>query len=556
MGKRNSNDIGQSVLKGSIILVIANLLVKIIGALFKVPLTNLLGNEGMGYFSSAYQIYSGLFTVATAGLPVAIAKMVAETTASKNLKELKRIHYVSYAIFGVVGVVGTAVLYFGADHFIKEYGDNSLCIKLVAPAIFFVAIMSVYRGFFQGLSDMYPTAFSELIESGTKLVLGFSLAYILLKRGLVYGASGAISGVTLGSVFGCIFLIGTFLVKKNKIYSNFNSNLKPSSVKSIFCRLMGVALPVTVSASVFTITNLIDLFQIGKRLSRIAFQIPLSQLEKCMKITETTVLKAEEIANSLYGMYTAKVITMLNLIPALVVALCLPLVPAIARAFSGKKFGEVATTTKMSIKFTVIFSLPGAVGIGVLADPMLTMLFGSNDATVLLRLITPAIVFVSVVLVTNAILQATGNVLIPVINIAIAGITKVIINYFLLVIPSVNINGVSIGTSACYFVYMILNLYYVIRVTKPGMTIKDIILKPSFSAGVMGIIVWFANSGLAKVLGQSRNSSILITGASIAVGGIVYVICLFKTGSLSQDEISQLPKGDLIVGYLKKFRLI
>lgn len=591
--KNKSNEIGQSVLKGSLILVIANLLVKVIGALFKIPLTNLLGDEGMGYFGSAYTIYSGLFTVATAGLPVAIAKMVAESTSRNNLRELKRIHHVSYVMFAVVGVIGTAVLLFGAEALAGKYGEHAiLCVKIVSPAIFFVAIMSVYRGFFQGLSDMYPTAFSELIESSVKLVAGILLAYFLLKSGLQYGAAGAISGVTIGSILGAIFLIMCFFKKRNKIYGSMNGDLEAPSVGKVVGRLILVALPVTVSASVFTITNLIDVWQIGDRLLEIALKIPAQQIENVIKTVDvgnadglsticqigekisgvmTEVLpadilneafkgvalkKAEVITTSLYGMYTSKVITMLNLLPALVVAVCLPLVPAIARAFAGKDYKTVANTTHLSVKFTVIFALPGAIGIGVLANPILRTLFGTDNAAFLLRLITPAIVCVSLVLVTNSILQATGNVFVPVINIAIAGVTKVIINYFLLAIPEVNINGVAVGTSACYLIYMTLNLFYVSKVTKPGFNVKDFVVKPVISAALMGVAVWAVNTVAGVVLGSGRMASALCTVAGIGVGVVVYLIALLKTKTIRSEEIANLPKGEKVVSVLKKVKLL
>ena len=557
----NKKEIGQSVVKGSIILIIANLLVKIIGALFKIPLANLLGNEGMGYFSSAYAIYSGLFVVATAGLPVAIAKMVAESTAHNNLRELKRIHRVSYAIFALVGVIGTAVLYFGADKLLKGYGDNAICVQIVAPAIFFVSIMSVYRGFFQGLSDMYPTAFSELIESGAKLVFGMMLAYIFLKDGLIYGAAGAISGVTVGSILGAIFLISVYLFKRKNIYSRFDSTKKAPPVKEVVFKLLYVALPVTISASVFTITNLIDVAQIGSRLSLIADKIPKEQIEKCMEyasdaITGVADSATSAIVNSLYGMYQAKVVTMLNLIPAIVVAVCLPLVPAIARAYESKKMTSVSMATNRSVKFTIVFALPGAVGIGVLSDPILVTLFGSNDASFILKLITPAIVTVSLVLVTNAILQATGHVLVPVINIAVAGITKVIINYFLLVIPEINISGVAVGTSACYTVYMILNLIYVVKITKPNLKFLDCVIKPGIAALIMGVSVWAINRVLTGFMDYTRFESVVRTAVSVVVGVLVYVPVLFKLNMLSEDEISELPKGDKLILVLKKIKLL
>ncbi len=528
---------GQSLIKGSLILLLANLLVKIIGAAFKIPLANLLGNEGMGYFNAAYSIYSGLFVIATAGLPVAVSKMVSGASSLSNYKEVKRIFSIAYIIFLVIGLSGSCVLFFGADSLAAttKYLDSNIAIKAIAPAILFVSLMSVYRGFFQGMSDMLPTAVSEVVEAFAKLVIGFAAAYFLISKGLPVASAGAISGVTLGTLLSFIILMAIHFARKKHIYENIALSPQPRSYKSLIGELVKIAVPVTISASVFTLTNMIDYIMIGRNLTKIA-----------EFLHDTPV--------ALYGMYTGKAVVLYNFPPTLVMSLCMALVPAISRSFAAGDRDTVRITTTQSLRTTVLFSVPCCVGLGVLATPILNLLFGTNDAATLLTLISPAVLFVSLVLVSNAILQATGHVNIPVINIAFGGIAKVIVNNLLVSNPAININGAPIGTDLCYFIYMLLNLIYVCKITKAEINFA-FWAKPIISGIVMAAAAFFVY-GLVAPLAVSKIGIIIALAISGGISVICYLLTLLAIGGITRKDIKILPKGDLIAGILTKMKLM
>ena len=529
---------GQSLVKGSLILLIANFLVKIIGAAFKIPLTNLLGNEGMGYFNAAYNIYAGLFVIATAGLPVAVSKMVSAAGQSGSTKEMKRIFNIAYILFLIIGISGSCVLFFGADGLAAttKYENSNIAIKTIAPAILFVSLMSVYRGFFQGMSDMIPTAVSEVAEAAAKLVIGYIAAYLLFSYGLPVAASGAVFGVTMGTLLSFAVLMLIHLRKKKYIYSDIAHSKPARSYGKITWELVKIAVPVTISASVFTLTNMIDYVMIGRNLESVK-----------QYLSDTPV--------ALYGMYTSKAVVLYNMPPTLVMSLCLALVPAISRAYTAGDKRTVRATTTQSLKCTLIFAVPCCVGLAVLASPILNLLYGTNDAQTLLQLISPAVVFVSLVLVSNAILQATGHVTAPVINIAFGGIAKVIVNNILVSHPSININGAPVGTVLCYFIYMFLNLIQVYRITKAEMGIS-FWLKPILSGAVMAVVAFFVYAYAGPAFGGSKAEIILSLAVSGGISGIAYLLSLIGTGGISKEDILVLPKGDKIAALFVKIKLI
>lgn len=530
---------GQSVLKGSLILLIANFMVKVIGAAFKIPLTNLIGNEGMGYFNAAYQIYSGLFIIATAGLPVAVSKMVSESIAKNNLRETKRIFKSAYFIFLIIGIAGSCALFFGAETFsaTTKFKHTEIVVRTIAPALLFVSLMSVYRGFFQGTTNMYPTAISEVVEALGKLIIGFAAAYILLPKGLHISAAGAIFGVTSGTFFGFLILMFIYINNKKIIYKDIRLSPAPRSYKDILWNLLKIAVPITISASVFTLTNLIDTFFIGNNLDKIQHLL-------------------SETPGELYGKYTSKAVVLYNMPPTLVMSLCLALVPAIARAYVKKDNAVIRSTTTQSLKMTLFFSVPCTVGLFALAEPILVLLYGTNDAVTLLQLISPAVVFVSMVLVTNAVLQATGHVMIPVINIAAGGIVKLIVNISLVSLPAININGAPIGTALCYFVYMTLNLIYIRKITKADIGFSFWI-KPVFSGIVMcaaATASYRLACGFVNELTRMGAFFSLIFSGGVCV--LIYFTLLFITGGITKEDVSVMPKGKTLVRILSKLHLI
>jgi len=525
-----------SFMHGAIILLIANALVKVIGAVFKIPLTYVLGEEGMGYFSTSYQMYTWMFIIATAGIPVAISKMVSESRAKGRIYEVKRIFSVSFKLLSVIGIFGFLTLYFGADFFAKVLLKNSQAapgIKAIAPAMLFVSFMSAYRGYFQGHQNMVPTAVSEVAESIGKLLVGFLAAFAIKEWfgfGIEISSAGAVFGVSFGAAIGCGVLV--FIYLRNKKKQNFDCNEigVSESDGALLKKLIKIAVPITIGASVFSLTSLIDMAMIMRRLQAGGF----SEME----------------ANKLWGSYSGFAFPLFNLPPTLINAITISIVPAIASAFaSGNSQGASHTTCK-SMKITVLFSLPCALGMSLLAEPILNLVYGKTHAAQTLEILSLGIVFVSLVLVTNAILQATGNTVVPVKNMLIGGVLKVVINYFLVAHPEVNIKGAPIGTTVCYIVILALNIIDMKRHMKIKFPIGELVVKPLISSLVMCVVILVLQpftSGMGRVLSCAL---------PIAVGGISYLLTIVVLKGINEEDIELLPKAEKMMKICKKIKII
>ncbi len=518
---------------GAIILLAANILVKVIGAVFKIPLTYILGEEGMGYFSTAYQVYTWMFIVATAGIPVAISKMISESYTKNRIFEVKNIFSVSIKLLASIGIIGFCVLFFGADFFASVLLKNPGAapgIKAIAPAMLFVSLMSAYRGYFQGHQNMLPTAFSEVSEAIGKLVIGFGGAYLLVSQGMKMSAAGAVFGVSCGGLMGFAVLYIIYKRDKNKIQKINGINRESESDKAILKTLVKIAIPITIGASVFSLTSLIDTAMIMRRLQAGGF--------------------AQKEANALWGSYSGYAFPLFNLPPTLINAITVSIVPAIASAYALGNIKEASHTTSKSLKITVLFALPCAVGMAMLANPILSLVYNNTNATSTLTILAIAIVFVSLVLVTNAILQSTGNEIIPVINMVIGGIIKVIINYFLVSHPEININGAPIGTTTCYVVILVLNLLAIRLKLKVKLPFAELFIKPLISALAMAVILYIT-APIFKASGR-----LMAALVPIAVGAIVYLFMLILVRAINEDDIDMLPKADILKKICKKLKVI
>lgn len=529
-----SNKKTQNFVQGAMILMVANILVKVIGAVFKIPLNYLLGDEGMGYFGTAYTVYNWLFIVATAGMPVAISKMVAESRATGNNRQAHRIFKVSFALLSVIGIVGFGILYFGADFCANLMASPSAGagIKALSPAILFVAMMSVFRGFFQGQQNMLPTAVSEVCEALGKLIIGYGAAILFISSGLEKASAGAVFGVSAGGFFALVSLTIIYLKNRKNIlpYNHIDKSIA-KSYRSILGELIRIAVPITIGASVFSLTSIIDAAMIMRRLQGAAGF-------------------GYDAANALWGAYTGKTITMFNLVPTLITAISISIVPTIAASFATKDFSKAQEATASSLKITVLLTAPCAVGMAILAGPILQLIFHTTSAQSTLSILGYGIVFVSLVSLTNAILQATDHAVIPVVHMAIGGAVKILVNYVLVGNPDINIAGAPIGTILCYGVILALNLGSIRKIIRIRYNMASLIIKPLISVAVMAAAV-IGIYNLTDILGNT-----LATVLSIATGGIAYLAVLFATGGISAEDVQMLPKSDKILPVLKKFRLI
>lgn len=574
----------QSFMEGAAVLVVAHLIVKVIGACFKIPLANVLHETGMAYFTRAYNLYAALFVMATAGLPVAVSKMVSESLAKKNYAESKKILRAAVTLLTIIGAIGTCVLFFGARSF-AEGAFNSpgsyLSIVAISPAILFISILSAFRGYFQGHSNMIPTAYSEVLEAVSKLVIGLAGAYFLMSISSEVAAAGAISGVTLGGLLALFLLI--YFYYRNKKDGPLTDATKASSTKKIFVRLLTIAVPITIGAAVMSLTNVIDTFMISNRLSAIAVDENMFKtLTEFFGVSAENVRIGEGItstaADVMYGSYSGYAMSLFNLPPSIVTSISMSIVPAISAALAIKNHNQAKLLTESSIRITTMFALPCAIGLSILSSPILIALYNNARAQDTLALLSLAIIFVCIVSVTTAILQAAGHVFIPVVNMLIGGLFKIISNYILIAIPELNIGGAPVSTFCCYLIIASLNILSIIKIIKPNFNIKDFILKPSVSAVVMGVIVYLVYNLAALVLscpevslkvnfladvapatpveGIVRIKTIIALGLSIIAGVIAYFTCMCATRAFFEDDIKMLPKGNKIANFMKKYKLL
>ncbi len=576
----------QTYLKGAFILVVANLFVKVVGALFKIPLANIIHEEGMAIFNTAYNLYATMFVIATAGLPVAVSKMVSASVAKNRYAETKKIFRAAVTLLTLIGLAGSLVLFLCARIFTDSIGSSSsyLSVIAIAPAVFLVSLVSAFRGYFQGFSDMMPTALSEVAEAVGKLVVGLLLAYVLLPTGIANASAGAVLGVTAGTFFAAIIMIVTYTVKRKQMtFSGLSISGESRTTKQIFVELAVLAVPITIGAAVSSLTNIIDVIMIRRRLQTILVTEGFYHtLTEFFGLAQTDAIigsllkpKAAEI---LYGSYTGYAIPMFNLPPTIVMALSMSVVPFISGAFAVNNRAEVKKLSESTVRITLLFSLPCAVGLSVLSAPILVTVYNNARAASMLSILAYAVIFVCLVSVTTAMLQAVGKVMIPVRNMAIGGVVKIVTNYILIAIPSLNIGGAPISTNLCYITIAVLNLISVKKVLEPDLNIKDFLIKPVLASAVMGIVAFFVYEGIATVLGAPtfaltlnftsqvapvtpvasdvRLKVIIALLGSIALAALIYAAMLFILRLIKRDDVLMLPKGETLAKILDKFHAL
>ncbi len=519
---------------GAFIIAASHIIVKIIGAFYKIPLDGLiLGAKGMGIYSSSYVIYNWLFVVSTAGLPVAISKMVAEAVALGREKEAEKIFKISRALLFTVGLTAFFIMFAFAVPLSKMISAESayLTMMVMSPSLFFVALSSSYRGYYQGRNNMVPTAISEVVESLLKLVFGLLLAYYAMKiyKEHYIGSAGAIAGITLGAIFCFIYLYFYDKFKRKTITVHYIDE-KVSPSKTILKNLVKLAIPVTLGVSVFTLTSLIDTVMVMNQLNGIGYP--------------------EAARLTMFG-YLNRAITMFNLPPTIIAAIAISIVPVISAAIAVNNNDGAGNSVKSALRITVLLAMPCAAGLSALAKPILMLLYNDGNYSFLLNIMGIAVLFVTVVQVSNAILQAYGKPWIPVIDMLIGGAVKIIVNFVLVSRPEININGAPIGTMLCYFTVMSLNIYRIKKLTGIKFGIINFIIKPLILGGITAVSAWFVYRLTVNLLGNTIATAVAICGAAI-----FYFTGVVLMKALSREEYMLLPKGEKILKILERCKLI
>lgn len=522
-------------MKGALILAISNMIVKVIGMVFRIPLTNIVGDYTMGLYSVAYKYYAILLTIATAGLPIAISKMISESRALDRYRESKRIFNIALLSCVTLGVAGMLfMLFFSKGLALASNNiEASISIMTLAPAVLFISIAAAFRGYFQGHNSMAPTAASQVIEALSRLFVGLFLATLLFRAGQAdkFVAAGTVAGITFGTGAAALLLYIINLITKRKrdvIPENASNEMR--SRKQIFKSLMYIALPVTVGALIINLTNTIDMFLITNRLSVFNY--------------------SKEEITSLFGIYDNYAVPMFNLVPSIIISLNVSITPVIAAAhIRGDHEGMISVLTS-ALRVVVMITLPAAIGISVLASPILSLLFHAKESVAIaapvLTVMSIASVFLCISSLTSTVLQALGKPIVPVLTMIVGAIVKIAANYYLIPIPGIELNGASIGTIACYVVITVLNLIYLAKFINFKPHFGKTYLRPLLATLIMGVICFFVYQYGALFIGGK-----LALAASIIVGGVVYLVVLYLVGGVTVEDVKLLPKGDKIAKLLK-----
>lgn len=516
--------------------MLSGILVKVIGAFFSIPLANLYGADGNDIFISAYYVYTAMYVISSAGLPVAVSKMVSEAKALGRGREVQRIARVTFLTFLIMGSVLSLAMILLVDEICLFIGGSCrYAILTVAPTIFFTCIVSAVRGYFQGLANMIPTAVSQIIEALGKLIFGLGLAWYLMGAGypLDVVVAGAIGGVTLGTVFSALFVIVYAIRHKDEEHLPEGGTCRSGG--EILRTLVKLAVPITVGASVFSVSSLIDTFMVKLRLQEGCFM-------------------TDAAAGFTYGAY-GYAVKLFNLPLTLVTAIGVSIIPAISGALALGKQEKSVQLTESAFRLTGLLAFPCAVGLAVIPQPILEVLFVSQPeacalAAPLLRLLAPAVFLAGMVSVSNPVLQATGKVNLPVMAMGAGALVKVLCNYGLVGLPEIGIHGAPIGTSLCYLVILVINLVNIRRLHIP-FSLRRSFLRPLLAAGVMGVFVWLIYPPLAGWLGGGRLMSLLAVLLTVALAAVIYLLMLIAVKALPREDILMLPKGEKIAKILR-----
>ncbi len=581
---------------GAAILAMGILVVKVIGLFYKIPLVNIIGSEGSADFNNAYNIYSVLLTISTAGLPVAVSKMVSEANALGRQNQVHKVFRLSLAAFLTLGVVSFLIMYFGSEQLAGMMHDSLAAagIRALAPAVICVGCLSAFRGYAQGHGNMTPTAVSQILEALCKLVIGLGLAYWLVRAGQPshVAAAGAITGVTVGTILAQAYMIFNFV--STRMREEKDTQDAPDSARRILSTLMKIAIPITISSSMVGIVTVIDSALVQGQIQKVLISDPdswalyqqvvdFAPLEAARDAWQQAVssgaaaeavsqlygaveLAAENISRSLYGNYSGA-LTIYNLPLSLMAAITASVIAAVSAALARRDRRGAARITGSALRITALLAFPMGVGLFVLGTPIIRLIFPELDASVagpLLSTLGIASIFVCLMLVCNSVLQAHGFINLPVVIMALGGVVKIVTNYNLVAVPTIGISGAPVGNVLCFGLCMVLDLVVIARVIHGRPDYLPLLAKPAAAAGVMGLGAWAVYGLLSKLLSYEEVTqagetiqTLGKTGNGIAVMGailiavIIYAVLVVALRAISREDLSLMPKGDKIAKILR-----
>lgn len=514
------NNPAGSFLQGTLILTIAGMVVKIIGSLNWIILSRVLGGEGIGLYQMAFPIYLLALSLSSAGIPVAISIITAEKIALQDYRGANRVFTVSLGLLTVSGFVLSILVYFGAGWLIEEGiirdGRAYPAILALAPAIFLVTLLSSFRGYLQGWQMMTPTAVSQIVEQLFRVGTMLIFAALLLPQGIEYAAGGASLGAGFGAAAGLAVLIYYYFRLQRKLpAADQRQAITAESSTSLIRRMLYLALPVSLSSLMLPMVSNLDLFIVPLRLEEAGYTV--------------------EQATEHFGYLTGMAVPLVNLATLITAALSTALVPAMATAGSSGNEQLARQKIGSAIRLTNLVTIPAAVGLAILATPVAAAVYHAPQAGAVVQVVAAGVYMLGIHQVTTGILQGMGHTALPLINMGIAAVVKVILNWQLVALPSFGILGAGWATNADFGVAALLNLIFVYRYSRFSISLRGM-LKILAATVVMGVVLFIVNE---LVIGQM--SALLAILVDIIVAVVVYGILLLLLGELTEQDIMRIP---------------
>lgn len=501
----------QSLIKGTMILGAATIFARFLGLFFRIPLQALIGDQGMGYYQMSYPLYM-TFVALASGVPIAMSKLIAEFNAKNDVHAVKQILKETLMIMIPIGAVASMIMLFfskGIITALKWDSKSYYSFMVISIAPIFVCIMCTLRGFFQGMQNMTYTGISQIVEQIGRVVCGVLFAYLLVPKGIEYAAGGAAFGTVVGGILGSLYLMINYI----RVRKEF-PKLPRKRGNSMIPLIAQAALPVSIGAAVGTIMSLIDSVVVPQRLLVAGYSAQDSAV--------------------LYGQLTGKAVTLQNIPLAVSMALCAALVPIVSEAYATFKIVELKRRVEMVYKLSFVIGIPSFLGLYFLAKPIMALVFMKDVAGFeILKFLSISIPFIIITQTTTSLLQSCGRYMLPVYNLGVGCIVKVILSYVFVAQSNVNIYGAVIGTIFGYITTALLNYIQVSKILKIKFSIAEVLLKPLMASLIMIILVVFSYNNVYNYT-MSNGISCLV---SIIVGVAVFSVLIIILGVFSMEDI-------------------
>ena len=518
--QQNSNSNNSKFLKGTMILTISSIIVKVIGSLNWIILSRVLGGEGIGLYQMGFPIYLMAITVSSAGVPVAISIITSEKLANKDYRGAKRVFNVSLRLLLVSGLIFSSALLFGADFLINQHiirdARAYYSIIALAPAVFFVTFLASFRGYLQGWQIMTPTATSEVVEQLVRVITMLVFADLFMPYGLAYAAGGASMGAGAGAFCALLVLMWFYRCLKRRLHEEIEAqddSIPEESAGHIIKRLLKLALPVSLTSLMLPIGANLDLLIVPQRLEAAGFDV--------------------RHATELFGYLTGMAVPLVNLATIFTAAMTISLVPSISESKALKRFDAIRDKIRLAFRVAMIITFPCFMGLFFLAEKVATLIYNAPGAAGAIQTMSVGILFLGMHQISTGILQGLGKTAIPVINMILACLVKVVMSWWLTAIPFLGIKGASMATVADFAVAAIINMGFIYKYT--GFTFSlGSLLKPLLASGVMGAVIYLVLS-ITEQLGMWCVLFAMVAAVP------AYALALLAFGGLNKEDLDNVP---------------